>query len=305
MNTDFNSIAKSRAKYYLKGSPVQFTCVELLKTQEQQNVAVTLTFKNIAPAVLESLNIVFSCKDGNGQVVAQEKFTYKDLQVQAGQVFGSDDAVFVSNTPISNVEVKIVSAVYGGKLHNLTNCQIIPLPALRPLSVQSKQMLDNMLNITHSNYVPCNVQDGWVCTCGAFNYNTGTSAQICSECMLDKAGLFNSAKTVLMGAANGNFDQMNVNDQYSNINDEQLHTKDFENLLPPEDIIYDGVNQYTNNDDSYIQQQQATQQNKKSDKPYLMSNETADKIFKFTPVITLGVLASYFVILLLLNLLLG
>ncbi len=321
MNTDFNSIAKSRAKYYLKGSPVQFVWVELLKPETQQSVAVTLTFKNIAPAMLEELNILFSCKDKSGQIVAQDKFSYKQLQVGKGQFFGADDAVFVSNMPLSNVEVKIVSAVYSGKLHNLTNCQIIPLPALRDLGIQSKQMLDNVLNINWSRYVPCNVQDGWVCTCGAFNYNTGDALNVCGECGIEKLGLFNNAKAILnreAGAEQQNAYQQNAQGQYSefnalqneNMQSDKLETVDFENLLSPEDITYSGMSdeleaesaRYT--DSEQYKQNNVEQNSKKSNKPYLMSNATADTIIKFTPLVTLGLLATYFIIIIIMNMLL-
>ena len=47
MSQAFTPIARSRASYYCKGSPVHFSMVELFRMEETGETVVTLTFKNL------------------------------------------------------------------------------------------------------------------------------------------------------------------------------------------------------------------------------------------------------------------
>ena len=106
MDQNFSLMAQSRANYYTAGSPVQFVRVELLKGDVTGEVAVCLTFKNVGTEPLTGLVVHFKCKDAAGQVLCEDDFYYEQLNAQPGAVFGSDDAVYVSDTPVSSVEVE-------------------------------------------------------------------------------------------------------------------------------------------------------------------------------------------------------
>ena len=106
MDQNFTLMAQSRANYYTAGSPVQFVRVELLKGDMTGEVAVCLTFKNVGTEPLTGLVVHFKCKDAAGQVLCEDDFYYEQLNAQPGAVFGSDDAVYVSDTPVSSVEVE-------------------------------------------------------------------------------------------------------------------------------------------------------------------------------------------------------
>jgi len=99
-------MAQSRANYYTAGSPVQFVRVELLKGDVTGEVAVCLTFKNVGTEPLTGFIIHFKCKDASGQILCEDDFYYEQLNVQPGELFGADDAVFVSDTPVSSVEIE-------------------------------------------------------------------------------------------------------------------------------------------------------------------------------------------------------
>ena len=106
MDQNFSLMAQSRANYYTAGSPVQFVRVELLKGDVTGEVAVCLTFKNVGTEPLTGLVVHFKCKDAAGQILCEDDFYYEQLNAQPGDVFGSDDAVYVSDTPVSSVEVE-------------------------------------------------------------------------------------------------------------------------------------------------------------------------------------------------------
>ena len=119
MEENFNPVARTRANYYTPGSPVQFVCVELLKGDVSGEHAVCLTFKNVGTEPLTGLVVHFKCKDAAGQVLCEDDFYYEQLNAQPGAVFGSDDAVYVSDTPVSSVEVEqdlALVAIIGNEL---------------------------------------------------------------------------------------------------------------------------------------------------------------------------------------------
>ena len=59
-------------------------------------VAVCLTFKNISQEVLSDLVINFKCKNAAGEVVCEAPYHYENLNVNQGELFGQDDAVYVA-----------------------------------------------------------------------------------------------------------------------------------------------------------------------------------------------------------------
>ena len=96
MEENFNLLAQSRANYYTKGSPVQFVQVEMLKGDVSGDIAVCLSFKNVSDTPITGLVINFKCKDTQGQVVCESQYYYEELDAAKGDVFGSDDAVYIS-----------------------------------------------------------------------------------------------------------------------------------------------------------------------------------------------------------------
>ena len=137
MDQNFTLMAQSRANYYTAGSPVQFVRVELLKGDMTGEVAVCLTFKNVGTEPLTGLVVHFKCKDAAGQVLCEDDFYYEQLNAQPGAVFGSDDAVYVSDTPVSSVEVEQDRAFLNGRGVDLRSYKRVRLnlPRVLPGSI--------------------------------------------------------------------------------------------------------------------------------------------------------------------------
>ncbi|MEG1176587.1 MAG: hypothetical protein RRZ93_06535 [Ruthenibacterium sp.] len=307
MSSEFSSIAKSRARYYCKGAPVQFVQVELLRINENDNMVVTLTFKNLVPQQLTALTAHFRCKDAGGAVILEDDFTYTELAIGEGGLFGGDDAVYVSEVPLSSVEVSLVSADYAdGHSYSLQRCPPVPLPALRALNPQTVVDVNDLLQIDSARYLPANVVDGWQCTCGAFNYNVGQGKVMCAECGADKAALFSAVRTALQGGGVGQTQQLpRVSAQ--------------EPYLPVTDAIpvgagvgdtaqYERPTEYAAADSgraaAYDRARTSVIPAQRGAGVALMKTETADFILKFVPFITLGASTLYVLLMLLLNMLL-
>lgn len=196
MDQNFSLMAQSRANYYTAGSPVQFVRVELLKGDVTGEVAVCLTFKNVGTEPLTGLVVHFKCKDAAGQILCEDDFYYEDLNAQPGDLFGSDDAVFVSDTPVSSVETEQDRAFLNGRGVNLRDYKRVRLPQPRVLPGSIAKILQTRTGNPQLNCVPQDTEYGWFCACGAFHPNE-ENAQVCSECGGDRAYIKASLTSIL------------------------------------------------------------------------------------------------------------
>lgn len=188
MDQNFSLMAQSRANYYTAGSPVQFVRVELLKGDTTGEVAVCLTFKNVGTEPLTGLVVHFKCKDAAGQVLCEDDFYYEQLNAQPGAVFGSDDAVYVSDTPVSSVEVEQDRAFLNGRGVDLRNYKRVRLNMPRVLPGSISRTLQQRTGNVQLTCVPQDTEYGWFCACGAFHPNEENTT-VCSECGGDRAAI--------------------------------------------------------------------------------------------------------------------
>lgn len=200
MEENFNLLAQSRANYYTKGSPVQFVQVEMLKGDVSGDIAVCLSFKNISDTPLTGLVINFKCKDTQGQVVCESQYYYEDLDAAKGDVFGGDDAVYISQKPVASVEVMLDRA-FGpdGSAIPLADYKRVRLPAPRLLPANLAGALQRRTSNDRLRYAPQVLENGWYCACGAFHPNEENCAE-CSECGADRVLLQNALSSLLQQA---------------------------------------------------------------------------------------------------------
>ncbi|MBQ5755516.1 MAG: hypothetical protein IIV90_07575 [Oscillospiraceae bacterium] len=197
MEENFNLLAQSRANYYTKGSPVQFVQVEMLKGDVTGDIAVCLSFKNIGEQVLSGLVINFKCKDTQGNVVCESQYYYEDLNAGKGDVFGADDAVYISAKPVASVEVMLDRAFgLDGAAILLGEYKRVRLPAARMLPANLAGALQRRTGNDQLRYAPQVLENGWYCACGAFHPNEENTAE-CSECGADRVLLQNALSSLL------------------------------------------------------------------------------------------------------------
>ena len=197
MEENFNPVAQTRANYYTPGSPVQFVCVELLRGDTSGENAVCLTFKNISRVTLTALEIHFKCKGVDGVILCEDEFEYRDLNVQPGESFGMDDAVFVTPKAITSVDVSLRNVYNGKRVVHLDSIKRVRLPAPRRLSSELQAALESRMNRKGMKYQPQVLDNGgWYCACGAFHPKEEDTVY-CSECGCDRILLQNALNTLL------------------------------------------------------------------------------------------------------------
>lgn len=201
MEENFDLLAQSRANYFTKGSPVQFVKVELLKGDVTGDIAVCLSFKNISAARLTQLQITFKCKDRSGAVVCQDQFVYEDLNAAHGEVFGADDAVYISSSPIGSVEVELGMARFAdGSSVDLTGYPRVRLAPPKKLPAELAAKLCERTHKEGLTVVPQVLDEGWYCACGAFHPREEDGVW-CSECGSDRILLQNTLSSLLQGGS--------------------------------------------------------------------------------------------------------
>ena len=201
MEENFDLLAQSRANYFTKGSPVQFVKVELLKGDVTGEIAVCLSFKNISAARLTQLQITFKCKDRSGAVVCQDQFVYEDLNAAHGEVFGADDAVYISSSPIGSVEVELGTARFAdGSSVDLTGYPRVRLAPPKKLPAELAAKLCERTHKEGLTVVPQVLDEGWYCACGAFHPREEDGVW-CSECGSDRILLQNTLSSLLQGGS--------------------------------------------------------------------------------------------------------
>ena len=196
MEENFNPVARTRANYYTPGSPVQFVCVELLKGDVSGEHAVCLTFKNISRVNLTALEIHFKCKGVDGVILCEDKFEYRDIDVKPGELFGQDDAVFITAKAITSVDVSLCNVYNGKRVVHLDGIKRVRLPAPRRLTPELAKALEARMNRTGLKYQPQVFENGWYCACGAFHPKEEDTVY-CSECGCDRILLQNALNTLL------------------------------------------------------------------------------------------------------------
>ena len=216
MDQNFTLMAQSRANYYTAGSPVQFVRVELLKGDMTGEVAVCLTFKNVGTEPLTGLVVHFKCKDAAGQVLCEDDFYYEQLNAQPGAVFGSDDAVYVSDTPVSSVEVEQDRAFLNGRGVDLRSYKRVRLNLPRVLPGSIAKTLQQRTGNAQLTCVPQDNEYGWFCACGAFHPNEENTT-VCSECGGDRASIKATLTSILEEARQAVERQQEVNSVASSV----------------------------------------------------------------------------------------
>ena len=196
MEENFNPVARTRANYYTPGSPVQFVCVELLKGDVSGEHAVCLTFKNISKVTLTALEIHFKCKGVDGVILCEDRFEYRDLEVKPGELLGMDEAVFVTATAITSVDVSLCNVYNGKRVVHLDGIKRVRLPAPKRLSAELEKALETRMNRPELKYQPQVFENGWYCACGAFHPKEEDTVY-CSECGCDRILLQNALNTLL------------------------------------------------------------------------------------------------------------
>lgn len=194
----FELMASNKASYYTKGSPIQFIKMDLLREALTGDVAVCFSFKNVSSEPIQNLQIRFKCKDLDGEVVCDSTFCYEEIVAQSNEIFGENEAVYLSQEPLSAVDVRLLSAQnIEGKAISLDEYPRVRLPNQEELPIEIQETLQKNTNNTKLKYQPCFLTEGWQCSCGAFHVGAEKDNVYCDECGADRILVQNMITTLM------------------------------------------------------------------------------------------------------------
>ena len=191
-----NPVARTRANYCTSRAARAACSAELLRGDVSGENAVCLTFKNISRVTLTALEVHFKCKGVDGVILCEDQFEYRDIEVKPGELFGMDDAVFITSKAITSVDVSLVNVYNGKRVVHLKDIKRVRLPAPRRLSPELQKALESRMNRTGLKYQPQVFENGWYCACGAFHPKEEDTVY-CTECRCDRILLQNALNTLL------------------------------------------------------------------------------------------------------------
>ena len=138
----------------------------------------------------------FKCKGVDGVILCEDQFEYRDIEVKPGELFGMDDAVFITSKAITSVDVSLVNVYNGKRVVHLKDIKRVRLSAPRRLSPELQKALESRMNRTGLKYQPQVFENGWYCACGAFHPKEEDTVY-CTECRCDRILLQNALNTLL------------------------------------------------------------------------------------------------------------
>ncbi len=296
----FELMASSKANYYTKGSPIQFVKLDLLKEVSTGEVAVCFSFKNVSEEPLQNLNIRFKCKDMEGEVVCDTSFCYEGIIANANKVFGSDEAVYLSEAPLSSIDVRLLSAKnVEGEDVPLMEYQRVRLPQQTELAPEICEALQKNTKNSRLKYEPNMMEEGWQCSCGAFHAGTEESVY-CDQCGADRI-LVQNMITSLKKNNLGQASLPEVDEQptrtvygksvtYNSISSDQEATqivsavKDLNQEQDTDEIKVQEKRQYRRWDDDYDEEDDTDEESFEDD--IQEREEHAKMLIKWVPVVT-------------------
>ena len=107
-----------------------------------------------------------------------------------------DDAVFITQKPITSVDVSLRNVYNGKRVVRLDTIKRVRLPAPRRLPDDLAAALEERMGRKGMLYAPQVLDCGWYCACGAFHPKEEDTVY-CSECGSDRILLQNALNTLM------------------------------------------------------------------------------------------------------------
>lgn len=173
------------ANLYVPESPVVIAAGALLKDNQSGRVLTQLKFRSISDKVINAVKVLIIGYDMSKEEVCREEHQYLDLNVSRNGVWGAKEAIPLPERSVRSFFVHVLAVHYSDGSHYFAEEQSwMPLPVQQPLSSRlfdGELVKQYRLDTTKkSEYVPLEVRDLWLCSCGEIN-RRGESCHSCGQ----------------------------------------------------------------------------------------------------------------------------
>ncbi len=175
-------------RLYCPGAPVVLAAGRVLEDRKLPRLVAQLKFKSIDPRPIAALSITLQCLDDSG-VLGSVPFTYKDLSVQRGDVFGQYTAIVLPWEDIRSVRLEALEICFmdGSAWTASVEAVWTELPPFQTLETavpDPERLALSRRELPGGRYAYV-ARDGlWYCTCGAVDRDEESR---CHRCGRDRA----------------------------------------------------------------------------------------------------------------------
>lgn len=182
MEDRFRSLYQLKQELYTEDAPLIIEKGSLLKDTQTNTLVIQLKFHSISQKPVKALKIRINTYDVSHILLPDVVgYQYLDMNITAGEKFGSNKAILLKNPVIRSFEIQEYSVVYSDD----TVKTVHGLFEMLPLSKTLKEEFDNkelenqyrIETVGQAMYIPIRYGKLWKCTCGEWNKDN-----ICSNC---------------------------------------------------------------------------------------------------------------------------
>ncbi len=186
MSDRYQLVYKMPSKLFLEGCPVLLVAGAIQKDTKTDKILAQLKLRNISSKTIIACKVSLKAYSISNELIeGVEPFSYLDLQVNAGEDFGSKTPIYLPNQEIRKITAAVTQVVYSDNSiwNDETDVEWDPVPEQEPLEnrIHVLGLIEQYKYEFGDNAVfyP-EIKDGlFLCACGNINLE---SSERCSRC---------------------------------------------------------------------------------------------------------------------------
>lgn len=190
MNDRFKALYKLDDNLYIKGMPIIVSAGILLNDAKTSSIITQLKFQSVTNKVIKAVKISIEAYDVSGKKLkGVDDYQYLDLEVKNGEYFGFNKAIIMPEIITRLIKIRNISVVFENESYEINGDNLHPIESAKELSTMfgETEMVKQYQISTSAlaNYIPKEIEDLWICSCGKLNKN-----RCCTNCNTSKENIF-------------------------------------------------------------------------------------------------------------------
>ena len=182
MEDRFRNLYQLKQELYTEGAPLIIEKGSLLQDMQTNALVIQLKFHSISQKPFKALKIRINTYDVSHILLPDiVEYQYLDMNITAGEKFGSNKAILLKNSVVRSFEIREYSVIYSDDTIKTVQGPFEILPLSKTLKQEfANKELENQYRIEtvgQAMYIPIRYDNLWKCTCGEWNKDN-----ICSGC---------------------------------------------------------------------------------------------------------------------------
>ena len=186
MSNRYQELFRLKSRLYLEGCPVVIEAGALQKDNQTNQVLAQVKFRNISSRTIVACKVAIEAYEPNGEKLEGiENYSYLDLNVTAGQEFGTKTPVYLPNNTTRRFTVEVTEIVYiDGTVwasNGISEWKQIPTQDRVLRRLKNQDLIEQYETEIGQDaiFYPERVNGLFLCTCGTVNME---NAERCYKC---------------------------------------------------------------------------------------------------------------------------